>query len=80
VKPDDVERCFKKFFAPDTTSDCHKGTPIQAAVKYTLTLKQGRSGSQTKKDTPSSASKGKDDDPGGTAADAGEDLKVFRVA
>ncbi len=79
VKPDNVERSFKNLLVPDTASDSHEGTPIEAAVKYTPTLKQGLSGSQTKKDTPSSASNGKDDDSGGTAADAGEGLKVFKV-
>ncbi len=65
--------------APDTTPGSHEGPHLEAAVKYTLTLRQGLSGSQTKKDTPLSASHGTDDDSGGTAADAGKDLKVFRV-
>jgi hypothetical protein len=79
VKPDSVERFYKKFFAPDITPGSHEGTPIEAVEKYTLTLRQGLSGSQTKKDTLLTASNRKDDDSGGTVTDAGKDLKAFRA-
>ena len=80
MKTDNVERSIKKLSVLETSSDSHEGTSLLAAAKYSLNLKQGLAGSQTKKDTLSSGWAGTDDDAGGTTAFAGEDLKGFRVA